>query len=397
MAHISGDSRTRNAISWPFLAAELRLQILEAIVEQKHRSWASLASVCKEWQYLIGNTSNDSKSGHRSAYQVTFQESFLLLFAILSTWEPTHQLTLEVDAESPSDKEHFFEEWSTLYRDLMPLFAEFSPHLKFAELPSIHVVRCLLVRRQVRRRFGPGDLEGIIEKLEGLEHYIFEPWRVCILNSNEQPLLDFCSPHNSKIQSLRRRLPKTVKRLTIFEDFNEELAMLLSTIPPHVEHEMRSQAFDTVRIVDPQTSEAFAFKCIDLKELSVSYMVNAEQFLGACEKTWCWQHLQYLTLASQLLQPTEDRRAINTLLCDARITALQMPKLHTLVLYTDVIGAWQQVASRFHVHDLRVHEETIKDKIRSHGDAIYYLKLPTQVVDPASLWQIRREGLISIT
>jgi hypothetical protein len=40
-------------ISWASLPAEIRLMILEAIAQQKHPGWASLAAVCREWQLVI--------------------------------------------------------------------------------------------------------------------------------------------------------------------------------------------------------------------------------------------------------------------------------------------------------------------------------------------------------
>ncbi|KAI1637639.1 hypothetical protein F4809DRAFT_640310 [Biscogniauxia mediterranea] len=39
---------------------------------------------------------------------------------------------------------------------------------------------------------------------------------------------------------------------------------------------------DVVRVVDPQIAATFASTSIDLEYLSVSYMVNAEDFFRAC-------------------------------------------------------------------------------------------------------------------
>jgi hypothetical protein len=38
---------------WPSLPTELRLQILELVVEQRHLGWAACAAVCREWQIEI--------------------------------------------------------------------------------------------------------------------------------------------------------------------------------------------------------------------------------------------------------------------------------------------------------------------------------------------------------
>lgn len=215
---------------------------------------------------------------------------------------------------------------------------------------------------------------------------------------------------------VQNHLPKTLKRLSVFEDFNDNLAAALAN--------PRNLLVDTTRIVDPRIGAAFAFRSLDLEQLSISYMVNAEDFFQACTRTWTWQHLQSLALTSQLLQSTGSRQETYTLLCSAGVTALQMPRLHTLVLWngtqgnacafiyhTDryyayltwrstwdlelspcVVKAWQCVAFKFRSSELRIDKQQIQGAVRSHGDAIHHLDLPCQVVAPASLWQMRREG-----
>lgn len=89
---------------------------------------------------------------------------------------------------------------------------------------------------------------------------------------------------------------------------------------------------DAVRIVDLRIGAAFASRNLDLEQLSVSYMVNAEDFFPACTQTWTWQHLQSPALRSQLLQYLGSRREIYALLCSAGSAALQMPRLHNLAL-----------------------------------------------------------------
>jgi hypothetical protein len=67
-----------------------------------------------------------------------------------------------------------------------------------------------------------------------------------------------------------------------------------------------------------------------------------------------------------------------------------------LELSDDVVEAWKKVAGtpgpdRY----LRFEKEVLCDvDIRSHGDAIHHLRLPHGVVDEASLWQIRHEGMM---
>jgi hypothetical protein len=46
----------------------------------------------------------------------------------------------------------------------------------------------------------------------------------------------------------------------------------------------------------------------------------------------------------------------------------------------DAYGLWVENERLLHV------------TINSHGDAAYYLRLPSEVMDPVSLWQILQEG-----
>jgi hypothetical protein len=86
--------------------------------------------------------------------------------------------------------------------------------------------------------------------------------------------------------------------------------------------------------VDPHIAAAFASRSRDLEQLSVSYMVNAEDFLGACLPSWNWPRLESLALTSQLLKDGWGRREdIDALLYGAGTTALRMPRLRTLAIW----------------------------------------------------------------
>ena len=169
----------------------------------------------------------------------------------------------------------------------------------------------------------------------------------------------------------------------------------------------------------------FASKSLELQHLAVSFIVNAEELFRHCQSTWDWLHLQSLALTSQLLQDDEEKRKqIEALLCLAGALAQKMPKLQTFVLWNGgkahacafifridrdsasvtwrgtwqlelsplVVKSWQLAASKRTLSKLEIKQERIRGVIKSHGDAIYHLGLPCQVIDPASLWQIRREG-----
>ncbi|KAI0868750.1 hypothetical protein GGS24DRAFT_198536 [Hypoxylon argillaceum] len=156
-------------------------------------------------------------------------------------------------------------------------------------------------------------------------------------------------------------------------------------------------------------------------------MVNAEGFFQHCRPEWTWPRLQTLALTSQLLQ-RENRSLIKPLLCRVGILVRNMPKLCTLVLWNggkghacafiyrwserngasitwrgtwhlalspDVINSWRPFGSDLphsELSKLQVKQEQAQGVITSHGDAIHHLDLPCRVIEPASLWQIRREG-----
>jgi len=190
------------------------------------------------------------------------------------------------------------------------------------------------------------------------------------------------------------------------------------------------------RTLDAKVGASFALRSLDLEYLSVSYMVDAMHFFQGCmadslgqhsdRETWTWQHLQSLALTSPCLQRTGSRQEIDTLLSRAATVALRMPRLDTLVLWNgtrgnacafiytwdstggacitwrgtweldlnpDVVQMWQPVASKVRPCALRVVKEGVNGVIRSHGDAIHHLGLPCQVASPASIWQIRQEGI----
>lgn len=218
---------------------------------------------------------------------------------------------------------------------------------------------------------------------------------------------------------VQNRLPKTLKRLSIFEDFSDDLATALVTAQLQVPWLTWQEQVNATRIVDARIGAAFAPRSLDLEQLSVSYMVNAEDFFRACLPTWTWQCLQSLALTSQLLRYPGRREEVDALLYEAGAAALRMPRLHTLVLWdgmkgnacafiyrterghADLIwrGTWGMELSRRVVEvweraatcPLRVVKQQIHGTIESHGDAMHYLDLPCQVVTPESLWQIRRE------
>ena len=139
------------------------------------------------------------------------------LFSILSGWNSAERkgLALELSAHSPSDWDHWFKHYrftsdrvggqendavsgrdmgSGLLHDpqhgwmhgqqetqppksaVLRLFAPI--YLRFAdELPRVDAVTRLTIRRQLRRRLHPTELQIVLGKLGRLEHLVYEPWQ----------------------------------------------------------------------------------------------------------------------------------------------------------------------------------------------------------------------------
>ncbi|KAG7106846.1 hypothetical protein HYQ44_013824 [Verticillium longisporum] len=222
----------------------------------------------------------------------------------------------------------------------------------------------------------------------------------------------------------QQSLPATVKTLTVFEDFNEKIAETLA----RSERLAWYRCVARYRIADPGLGAIFASKSLKLERLSVSFLVDAEDFFDSCIKEQgTWRQLETLALTVRLFQEGKPHQEINDLLLKASEIAVRMPKLRTMVLWNGTRGnacafmfqamegcaiitwrstwdleisrrveeGWEPLASRIHSCSLRTRKERIHGQVASHGDAIHLLDLPCQVVEPASLWQIRREGALT--
>lgn len=212
-----------------------------------------------------------------------------------------------------------------------------------------------------------------------------------------------------------------MKTLTIFEGCNDQLTFA----------RRRSAALASLLDLDrsPENCRklagAFAWRSYNLERLSVSYMIEAQDFLKTCHRSLIWYHLQSLTPTSSILSRTAPREEIWALLYDASLAAMRMPQLESMVLWNskngeacaaiyqrdktnriatftwrgtwnlnlsqDVIESWQKIVSDFGY--LRIKGERIEGLVKSQGDAIHNLRLPAAVIDPVSMWQIRQEEM----
>ncbi|KAF5679485.1 hypothetical protein FCIRC_6098 [Fusarium circinatum] len=483
--------RSSGCLRWSYLPQEVRRNILHAIVDQRNLRWSALASVSKEWQSVIG-TRNMAKLNLRPSCLEDFEQTVVrqrdlkneslstysknnLLLAsavkriliILSTWNTTGSLTLELNAASASDPKHWFknfrfdDEHDTPYnQDLVapvgavhnnwhdpkhgwengvqvqpPPFKAMQRlfglvDLAFSPLaiPKVNAITCLMIRRQFRHCFMPRQLDSILSKLDRLTDLIYEPWLLDYTDTGYQGYFErrdsimLISLTIDHLGVIGMPLPSTLERLILFQDaklflkqsVHQDPAFLISLASPGY-----TSMDDTL-----SNSENLAQTSLRLRELAVSFLVGAMDFFRACKKEWTWIHLQSLSLTSSLLlQNTKEQRGrIDSLLITAARFLLRMPNLTTMVLWSggtgkacafmyirakhyahitwrgtwdleisrQVLKAWEDVA-KLHSVELRVRHERLHETIRSHGDAIFHLNLPCQVIEPTSLWQIRVE------
>ncbi|PVH98549.1 hypothetical protein DM02DRAFT_682060 [Periconia macrospinosa] len=479
---------------WPSLPADIRLLILDEISGQKHRGWAQCAAVCKEWQVIL-----EPKNFSRLALQTSclneletlvirqrplvqhiclnidlprygcptckrdaplsssrftiFRRAILRLFSILSTWQPTGRLTLELSASSPSDSQHWFKnycfgpghedarDWTQQEKairwhdpkhgwvgghqvqtpGLPAMLRLFSPLCLNVpqNLPVVHAVTNFCIRRQLRHELFPEVLKALWEKLPRLENIVYELWR-----ARQRHYQISCGYELAFL--IYDSVPKHVKRVSIFKDFNSQLAVALNNATPRLDRKIEATS-----ALDLVLARAFAAKSHHLEHLSISYMIDAQQFFTSCQKLPCtWNLLQSLILTSSTLSRKAPHQNVYTLLRNASLIALKMPRLKTMVLWNsgpgeacvviyqrhtasamatltwrstwdlelsdDVVESWKRVVPGLCY--LRLEKEAIRDvDIRSHGDAIHHLRLPDGVVDPTSLCQIRQEGMMQRT
>jgi hypothetical protein len=358
----------------------------------------------------------------------------------------SHQLDMDpfssenVESLSVHDRHHG---WSNGHRSRPPTLAAISRLLTPAfptfqqGLPSVAVVKELILRRQTRRGLSVMALQQILKSLLNLEYIIYEPWRdffryngryiqdrgklrfMYSFQETSIKILDFIGFMDIILTSL----PATLKDLTLFEDFNEDYNVVFFN--DYITREW-PQFPELIRTPCPSIGAALAWRSIGLAKLSASYIVDANDFFKACKSDWTWTNLTSLALTSRLLVSTTNYSIISDMLVEAGTAALRMPKLQTMEIWNgtkqnacvfryqatayfttlswrsiwdleledEVVNVWKEVSLLYTRHELFVLEDLKLDErnITSHAAAIHELKLNEQVIHPVSLEQIQRES-----
>lgn len=158
---------------------------------------------------------------------------------------------------------------------------------KFTEsIPEVQAVTQLVIRREYRRRIIPSVLMQLLQKLPQLQILAYEPWRLFCEYRNirwdkgmlKHQLFDR-RPNHLLVEFafvIQNALPSHVKMLTMFEDPNSEIVSASAQWFGQVDGNVTAAA-ELVR--------ALVLRSCDLKHLSVSFMVDARQFLDSLQST----------------------------------------------------------------------------------------------------------------
>ncbi|WJG35273.1 uncharacterized protein FOBCDRAFT_239639 [Fusarium oxysporum Fo47] len=403
----NADKMTR----WSSLPTEIRCIILETLTA--HKSIAPYASVSTEWRDFIEKKTfahlrlhplcldhleqlDDHYRGRiehlwlnielnrytcrscrkRESLTLSYSiakilnEAITRLFSILTTWrEP---LTLELNAYCPSDSEHWFK--NSYFGAPGEDKFECQPHSP----DPIHDPEHGWSRGRVTKAPPDDALRRPFGQVSELKFRQSLP-----------------SVHAVTKFVVRRHLPESVKKVTIFEDFNENFLELfalgrglLSELNP-----------ERVRLPYPILGAVFAARSQQLEHLSR------------------WPQLQTLSLTSRAIAKADDHQT-NKLFQTAAQVALNMPKLQTLTMWqgerreacaftyrrkyssihwqgtrdlkleSQTIKAWEKVTVKYAERVLTVDKSLFMEDITSHGDAVHYLEsLGFDYITEVALWR----------
>jgi hypothetical protein len=123
-----------------------------------------------------------------------------------------------------------------------------------------------------------------------LEEILYEPWQLSKAISQSRWDEDY-------ERTIGLEIPKSVKKVTVFEDFNEHYLHLFKLYSGDDSHYYP----DGVRKASPHVGAAFASRSRELEHLSVAYLADAHRFFYACKRHWIWDELKSLTLTSRVM------------------------------------------------------------------------------------------------
>ncbi|KAI1119204.1 hypothetical protein F5Y14DRAFT_125445 [Nemania sp. NC0429] len=323
---------------------------------------------------------SDTKSG-------PITTAFQTLFSVLSTWDPSSNITLDISIFSPSDSKHWFK-----YLTFMPdtpsdmlggsgikqtildkayddprhgwvagfprsapprlaILKLFHPVMEegpfdsdelelqwWDQLPPVPAVASLLLRQQNRRRWKLVSLAHMLARFPKLQEVHYEPWREWNVWQN---LTD--KAYQYLFKSILRSNTK-LKRLVVFENFNQQYPAIVQRF----QFGEDSIKCDNFRKPSLAVSRMVALASRELEHLAASFIVDASHFFGI-PLCWEWPNLTSLVITSKLLRPDGNSVEIGSMLQAAAATAMKMPQLKTMEIWNGRKG----LAALFKYHAFR--------------------------------------------
>ncbi|KAF2737993.1 hypothetical protein EJ04DRAFT_589756 [Polyplosphaeria fusca] len=272
----------------------------------------------------------------RETNQATVEDGLRTIFCALSEHPPGGNMTLDISIHSPSDSQHHFkyirfEPANTLssrnppkptpyhvstHSPSVPLPSVLAIHKIFWDIevgadseerdfwPSVPTVPCithLLLRRQTRRRWGGDNLIPLIARLPNLQDLCYEPWR------KWTPLMQH-ETDCKLMQWSESPIPRNMKKMTIFEDFNE------TYISANRTGSIEALEAEPVRTTPMSVTAALAEASLGLQHLSLAFIIDAVRFWEVRQPYWVWERLLTLSLTSRDLVPHRGSKDANSMI-----------------------------------------------------------------------------------
>ncbi|KAI9149110.1 hypothetical protein HJFPF1_11158 [Paramyrothecium foliicola] len=384
-------SRARDPVTgWVSLPMELRSMILEVATQEKSHGWSSLASVGKEWQYIIERQNFYRLRLHvpcldeferimarkrslvrhiefdielpryscrgfprrphydSSAVDAVASRGICKLFRILSDWKLMGTLTVDLNAYSPSDSSIWFQ--NCCFRTEREHYetAAPAPHNKQRQPHQNHERSSRRPHSALSRLFQELRLDSGSEICQVEAVTCFRIRRQ--LRRRIQPR--YLNQILSKLTNLEQLVyePWAVGDLDYMHLLKQRHVELC---PSNLPKSLRKisvfeevddkfarllMLLDTKNNLAPKFAANFASLSLNLEELSLTCFMAGQNFFQHCHPNSTWPRLERLALTCQVLHEKESHQRIDSLLQKAGNIALQMPKLQTLVLWNGAKG-----------------------------------------------------------
>ncbi|KAH6669721.1 hypothetical protein F5X68DRAFT_142244 [Plectosphaerella plurivora] len=382
---------------------------------------------------------------------------FRKLISTLSVWDHHGQLTLDISVYSPSDSRHWFKyltnepdapfdmtvshaveksrsegDFTDTHHGRVDGYRQSTPslgairkifntvlddgpfgddpinHCWWNRLPYVPAVTTILLRQQSRRQWRPESLAHMFARFPNLQEIHHEPWRERCMCANCQRWTDETCLVDAETQYLLEsmaRCNRSLKKLVIFENFNQQYPIFIQKVIHGVDHSAR----ENFRNPSPDIALMLVLTSPNFETLAASFITDASYFFRV-EPDMEWPNLKSIVLTSRLFTPDVDSGKIQEMLQAAANAAARMPRLETMEVWNGRKGLaalfryqafpkFQRAAITWRATwELAlgldfVREHLEETDIKSHGDALQHLELRTEAIRPISVQQIQREQM----